>query len=97
MNVPESFWKYVAIGAISALLGSGGTTFFNGEATAALARAEQVQEEMDDRSDYQARVHMNIQEDVEDLEKVNVETRDRLTRMEVLLERAMADLTSHHQ
>lgn len=86
MNVPNDFWKYVATGAIAALLGSGGTTLFNGQAEAAMAAAVAVQKEMDSRDDYKARVHIAIQDDVEDLEKAQREIEKSLARIEASLD-----------
>ena len=94
MKVPESMWKYVAIGAVAALTGGAGSSLLGEDPSAA---AEAVQEEMDKRSDYQSRVHMAIQDDVEDLEAANIANGERLVRIEVLLERVLDDLEKHHE
>ena len=90
MNVPESFWKWVAAILMAFIMGAGGNILLNGEGEA----AEAVQKEMDKRSDYQSRVHMAIQNDVEDLDKTQREIEKSLARIEALLE---LTLQQHHQ
>ena len=72
----KDVWKWVA-GILVAFMMGGGASRVLG-----LTEAEDVQAEMDKRSDYTARVHMGIQDDVEDLEKVSLQILLSLARIE---------------
>lgn len=89
MKVPESFWKWVAAVLMAFIMGAGGNSLLSGDSEAASA----VQKEMDKRDDYKARVHMAIQDDVEDLEDTQREIEKSLARIEALLE---LTLQQHH-
>ncbi len=82
MKVPESFWKWVAAVLMAFIMGAGGNNLLNGDSEA----AEAVQTEMDKRDDYKARVHIAIQDDVEDLEKAQREIEKSLARIEASLD-----------
>lgn len=89
MKVPESFWKWIAAILMAFIMGAGGNSLLSGDSEAAAA----VQAEMDKRDDYKARVHMAIQDDVEDLEDTQREIEKSLARIEALLE---LTLQQHH-
>lgn len=72
----DGIWKWVAGLLAAFLIGGGASTLVGGSA------AGRVQTEMDKRSDYTARVHMSIRDDVEDLEKVNIQILQSLARIE---------------
>ncbi len=87
----KDVWKWVAITVVAFMMGGGGGAW--------LGRAginediQEVQDEMDDRSDYTARIHMSQNDDIEDLEKLSSEILQRLTKIETLLE---AEIARHH-
>ncbi len=72
----DTIWKWAAGLLAAFLLGGGASTLLGTNG------ADGVQAEMDRRSDYTSRVHMSIRDDVEDLEKVNIQILQSLARIE---------------
>lgn len=69
-------WKYFGIALFTFLLGGGFATLWGRSSIAA------VRQEMDERTDYASHKRRAIEDDVEDLEKVNIEILQSLARIE---------------